>query len=256
MGSSSPAQVTIRKALREWWRDRRARYRRFRTLAELFGNFWDFLRSSTPEQRRRRFGDADFDWDNHVNTTSGTVSWRDRLLGIFSSGYQPSEPALFHEMMHSLPVDFRTFAFVDLGSGKGRALMMASDYPFRRIVGVEFLPDLHCIAEENLRMYDSASRKCFDLQCICEDVRQFEFPADPLLIYLFNPFLESVLLETITRLERSLKTQPRPIFIVYHSPLLQEIVTRNGVFAKVSGTNQYSIFANQGARSMLAAKNL
>ena len=69
-----------------------------------------------------------------------TVSLRTRVRELLSGGqYQPSEPALFHEILDSLPVAVDGFTFIDLGSGKGRTLLMASEYPFRRIIGVEFL---------------------------------------------------------------------------------------------------------------------
>ncbi len=92
----------------------------------------------------------EYDWEHRVNTTSGTVGWRERLLGVFHSPYQPTDAALFQEMMSSLPIAFSEFTFVDLGSGKGRTLLMASEYPFRRIVGVEILPELHRAAEKNI----------------------------------------------------------------------------------------------------------
>ena len=95
----------------------------------------------------------EYDWEHRVNTTSGTVGWRERLLGVFHSPYQPTDAGLFQEMMAILPIDFREFTFVDLGSGKGRTLLMASEYPFRRIVGVEILPELHRAAEENIANY-------------------------------------------------------------------------------------------------------
>ncbi len=72
-------------------------------LRDLSREIWDFLRDSTPERRRQRYGDVEFDWDFRVNTTSGTVGWRDRLLGVFHSPYQPTEPAVFHEMMAHVP---------------------------------------------------------------------------------------------------------------------------------------------------------
>ncbi len=92
-------------------------------------NLWVFVRESTPERRRKRYGDMEYDWEHRVNTTSGTVGWRARLLGSFHSAYQPTEPALFQEMMASLPVlspqfEFDQFTFLDLGSGKGRTLLM------------------------------------------------------------------------------------------------------------------------------------
>ena len=59
----------------------------------LAGVLWEFARDSTPDRLRQRFGDAEYDWDYRVNTTSGAVGWRDRLLGMFHSAYQPTEPA-------------------------------------------------------------------------------------------------------------------------------------------------------------------
>ena len=58
-------------------------------------HFWEFLLESTPAQRRIRYGDAEYDWDHRVNTTSATVGWRDRLLGHFHSPYQATEPVIF-----------------------------------------------------------------------------------------------------------------------------------------------------------------
>lgn len=248
--ASEIRQVTIRHALWEWWRDRYAEQGLLRATVEFAARMGEFLRHSTPEQRRRRFGDADFDWDKRVDTTSATIHWRDRLIGTFTSGYQPTEPSLFHEMLRALPIDFHPFTFLDLGSGKGRALLMASDYPFSRIVGVELLPQLHRVAQLNLRDYRSATQQCFALESICADVRQFDFPPGPLLVYLFNPFPKSIFQQTITRLKSSITAHPRPVFIVYHNPLLEASVTRDGIFSKIAGTHQYSLLANREALSL------
>jgi len=45
--------------------------------------------------------------------------------------------------MQAMPIDLSKFTFIDLGAGKGRALLMASDYLFQKIIGVEFMPELH-----------------------------------------------------------------------------------------------------------------
>ena len=124
---------------------------------QLLRTLFEFVRDSTPERRRQRYGDAEYDWEYRVNTTSAGVGWRDRLLGFFHSPYQPTESVLFHEMIGAVSAragfDFREFIFLDLGSGKGRTLLMASDYPFRRIVGVELLPALNrCRSEQSLQV--------------------------------------------------------------------------------------------------------
>ena len=86
----------------------------------------DFVRDSIPERRRQKYGDIDYDWEHRVDTTEATVSFRNRLLGVFHSAYQPTEPEAFHQMMRALPIDCSQFVFIDLGSGKGRTLLMAS----------------------------------------------------------------------------------------------------------------------------------
>src|SRR5947209_16251716 len=170
----------IFQTIRGWWTQAASVEGRFAATRRLAGVLWEFARDSTPDRLRARFGDADYDWDHRVNTTSGAVGWRDRLLGMFHSAYQPTEPAVFHEMLEGLQrqtaIDFRDFVFVDLGSGKGRTLLMASDYSFRRIVGIELLPSLHQIALENISKYQSESQKCHVLQSICDDATNFRFP--------------------------------------------------------------------------------
>ena len=195
-----------------------------RALRTLLSDLWDFLRDSTPARRRQRYGDIDFDWDFRVDTTSATVSWRDRLLGVFHSAYQPTEPVFFHEMMQALEIDFPRFTFIDLGSGKGRTLLMASEYPFRKIVGVELIPELHRIAMANLERFQSPAQRCFAVESLCEDARAFHFPPEPMVLYLFNPLPEEGLSSALYNLEASLREHPREVFVLYHNPVLRKVL--------------------------------
>ena len=214
----------------------------------LIRNLWAFVRESTPERRRQRYGDMEYDWEHRVNTTSGTVGWRARLLGLFHSPYQPTDPALFREMMANLPIAFDQFTFVDLGSGKGRTLLMASEYPFRRIVGVELIAELHRAAEENIRVYHSATQQCKQIEAVLADAREFELPEEPLVLYLFNPLPERALSDFLQRLEKSLKRAPRPVWAVYHNPLLETALDASGFLEKAGGTLQYSLYRTTGQR--------
>jgi hypothetical protein len=243
VGDPWPRPGVIDAAWR-WWRENQARTGVWSTLRKLLSEMWYFLLESTPEQRRRRYGDAAYDWDFRVNTTSATVSWRDRLLGIFHSPYQPTAPELFREMMDQLAIDFPRFTFIDVGSGKGRTLLMASDYPFRRIVGVELFPQLHRVAQENLQTYKSECQKCFHIEAICADACDYEFPPEPTVLYLFNPLPEAGLEKVLGKLEQSLVSHPRPVFVVYHNPLLEHLLLRSPALKKTGGTHQYSIFGS------------
>lgn len=212
----------------------------------LVRELWDFVRDSTPDRHRQRYGDADYDWDYRVNTTSATVSFRDRLIGSFSSAYQPTDPAFFHDMMGCLPISFAEFTFLDLGSGKGRTLLMASDYPFRRILGLELLPSLHQIAQENIQLYKSQGQQCFAIESVCGDARNFPFPLEPLVVYLFNPFPEDVLRQVIENLKQSLQQHPRPAYLVYHNPVLPFVIDDSGIFEKITRSEHYSIYVSLG----------
>jgi SAM-dependent methyltransferase len=253
MSSGKDRTIPLGRVLAEWWRDHRTRHSLFGTTSSFMRKLCKFARESTPEQRRRRFGDLDFDFDHRVNTTGGTVSWRDRLIGTFTSEYQATDPALLEEMLQALNIDFRRFTFLDLGSGKGRALLIAAPYPFCRIMGIELIPALHVAAEDNIRKYKNASQQCFAIECICADARDFDLPAEPLVIYLFNPFLQSVLAEVVSRLKSSLSASPRPVCILYHNPLLRDVLIRSGTFTQILATSQYCILAN---REFVACQNI
>jgi hypothetical protein len=137
---SPSSRISIARSAWHWCGEIAALRGRIAAIRELLTALAGLIRDSTPQRRRQHYGDADFDWDHRVNTTSAAVGWRDRLLGVFHSPYQPTESALFHEMIGALSkhptFDFREFIFIDLGSGKGRTLLMASDYSFRQIMVV------------------------------------------------------------------------------------------------------------------------
>src|SRR6266849_6481339 len=100
-------------------------------------------------------------------------------------------------MISSLPIEFDQFTFVDLGSGKGRTLLMASEYPFMRIVGVELIAELHRAAQQNIREYRSPTQRCVQIEALIADAREFELPEEPLVLYLFNPLPERALSDAL-----------------------------------------------------------
>ena len=240
-------RVELWPTLRGWWKEHRTQKNLLRTCALFAVEFWGFLKQSTPEQRRRRYGDVEYDWDHDVNTTSATVSWRDRLLGVFHSAYQPTDPVIFHEMLAAVPVDVSGFTFIDLGSGKGRTLLMASEYPFQRIIGVELLPDLNRAACENLQVFKSEKQRCFSIESIGGDAREFQFPPEPTVLYLFNPLPEAGLAAVIRRLEASAQNHPRAVIVLYHNPIHERLLAESRVLKKIGGTHQFSVFSTTGS---------
>lgn len=188
-----------------------------KVFAEQFGLF---IRDSFPDRRRSRFGDIDYDCDFGVDTTWARLPLSVRLRELFTERlYQPTDPTEFHDVLAQVPADFSEFVFVDLGSGKGRALLLAAQYPFREIVGVEVQPELNRIAQENIIRFPSEGRRCRRISSLCVDAREFQFPDEPILLYLFNPFPDFVLRRVMANFEASLRERPRPAFVIYNTPM-------------------------------------
>lgn len=207
------------------------------------GAILEFLRDLSPQRRRSRYGDTDYDFNHNVDTTWATVPFRTRLRELISGAqYQASEPELFHEILRALPVSPEGFTFVDLGSGKGRTLLMASDYPFRRIIGVELLEELHEIATQNIASYRSQQQKCFNIEAYCLDAREFQFPQEPFVLYLFNPFPDYVLNAVLEKLRLSVLSHPREVYIIYHNLVHENVFKSRPWLRELHRTHQFAIY--------------
>jgi predicted RNA methylase len=145
---------------------------------------------------------------------------------IHNTGFYATAPSLFHQAFARIDIDFKRFTFIDLGAGKGRILLLASNLPFRRVVGVEFIPALHRIATRNIQLYQPANRLCPDVQCILKDVRDFVFPTEPLVIFLWHPFVGPVFERVMANLEESLRRRHREVYLVYLKPEFEPLVER------------------------------
>jgi SAM-dependent methyltransferase len=202
-------------------------------------------------RRERRFG-ARVD-KRHGSETGGFIPLR--RLEIESPNiaegvqYEPVSELYFHRMLRSVSLPPDTYVFVDLGSGKGRALLLATQYPFRRIVGVDFSPELNEIARRNVARLPSEGRPRPDIEIVLGDATQFEFPREPLAVFLYNPFGERVLATVVERLGASLREAPRPLFVFYKNPLHRRVFDEAPFLRLVKGTSQYAVYAGTAVAS-------
>ncbi len=237
---SFPYRVLLRESMatRGW----------LRTVADLLRGGFEIACDCLPARRRLRFGDIDFDCDYRVDTTWADIPLATRVREVFvGRQYQASDPVIFQEMMFHLDIDHRQFTVLDLGSGKGRALLLASDYPFRRIVGVELLPELHATAEDNVGKYHNSRQQCREFQLVCADARTYALPAGPLVVFLFDPFPEEILRQLLAGIKRSWLQEPRDIFIAYENPRSERVVAAFTIFRKLAETPQWAVFQALGS---------
>ncbi len=135
---------------------------------------------------------------------------------IYGTHYDPISSIRFQNALGELKIEHRNFLFIDLGSGKGRAILMAASYPFKEVIGVEFSVELNRIAGQNIQKYLGA-KNCA-VRSVCADAAVYDFPPEPAIIYLYNPFEVTVLRKVMENLRRSLHACPRETYVLYYSP--------------------------------------
>jgi hypothetical protein len=159
----------------------------------------------------------------HVHLDELTIESPHTDFGEDEMVYTATSVLQLRGMLSSLPEDLTGFVLVDFGSGKGRCLLVASDYPFREIVGVEFAAELHAVAQENINHYRGSRQQCFDISSVHSDATQFQIPDDPCVLYFYNPFEASVMKKVLQNIETSHRENPRKIYIIYCNPLVTDL---------------------------------
>jgi predicted RNA methylase len=219
----------------------------FGTLKRCVKEPFHLISEYRPSRIRYRRAQKEFDRRYGVDTAGiialSTLDIEDENWQ-YGIGYEPTDPEHFTALVSELSIRFEEFTFIDLGSGKGRALLLASEFPFRRILGVEISSQLHEIAEKNIRAYRNDSMKCTAVQSICSDATKFRIPDEPTVFYFFNPFQEPIMARVISNIEESLRTNPRVIYTLYKAPLLGSLFDRANFLRKVKTDRGFAIYTN------------
>jgi SAM-dependent methyltransferase len=189
-----------------------------------------------PSRHRARRLDREFDARFGVDTRA-IIPLSDLQIEsanrAYGTEYEQTKPSAFRQLLSCAPIKYEDFIFVDFGSGLGRALLLASELPFKKIIGVEFAAELHCAAEENIRKYRSPTQQCKNFELLCLDAADYAIPHEPTVFYFYNPFQAGVLAQVLANIQRSLAEHPREVFIFYCNPVHRELLGSFGFVAIV-----------------------
>ncbi len=170
---------------------------------------------------RSRLSERYHEWRLGVNTSQ---IFMPEDLGYWQEGYQmytPTDYRSFQRVMRYIDVRERD-VFLDYGSGLGRVLLMAAQYPFRRVLGVELSARLNEGARQNMTCCRGKLR-CRNIEVIQADATVFVLPPDVSVIYLYSPFGPTVLPRVLDNIHRSLEACPRELLIICKNPKYFEI---------------------------------
>jgi SAM-dependent methyltransferase len=160
-------------------------------------------------------------------------------------GYSAIAPSVFREAMKrwraalpptaAQPVAYR---FVDVGAGKGRALLLASELPFRKVIGVELSAELARTARRNAARWRALGKPRAEIRVMHQDALAFSWPRPPLLVYLYNPFQCELVEGILDRIEARIasgrkslgKAKPGPgsasVDLLYVNPICADVLSR------------------------------
>jgi hypothetical protein len=182
-----------------------------------------------------------FDSENGVRT-SGLIPGRFLKTGHahdrHSTAYFGVAPSVFRSLLtrwqRTKPVaPIERFTFVDIGAGMGRAMLLASAYPFLAVRGIELNSILAGIARKNIRHWLSAGRAIARMQITCGDALQFKFPKGPCLAFLFNPFGESVMRRLLKHFAQAFANRPGELDLLYVNNEQERIIERQPGFTRL-----------------------
>ncbi len=94
------------------------------------------------------------------------------------------------------------YTFLDVGAGKGRAMLAASLHPFQQVTGIELNPSLAAIARSNMRLFATSDNAAplAPVELIEGDALEAALPETPTLVFLFHPFEAPLLRRFLARL--------------------------------------------------------
>jgi SAM-dependent methyltransferase len=147
--------------------------------------------------------------------------------GAHATHYEAVPVTAFRNLVTQVPEPLvRSSAFVDVGAGMGRAVMLASEYAFKQIVGIEISPALFEIARENVAKARDLAIRCRDVRLVRADARHYRFSSGNLVIFLYNPFDGEALDAVLDRL--AARRKPGSAWILYYTPVHAERVQTRG----------------------------
>jgi SAM-dependent methyltransferase len=156
--------------------------------------------------------------------TSGLIAGRNLKCGSradrHNTAYFGVAPSVFHEMMalwrRSKPAGtIDQFTFVDIGAGMGRAVLLASEFPFRSVIGVELNPRLARIARKNVAHWKAAGLARAPVRVVCRDAVEFKIPPGPCVAFMFNPFGGPIMRRLLKTWSQTLARREDQLDILY-----------------------------------------
>jgi SAM-dependent methyltransferase len=158
----------------------------------------------------------------HGTDTSGVVTAKklptNEAARVHAIDYAGSQPHVLRLALAQLP-PLDSYTFLDLGCGKGRALLVASEFSFRDIIGVELSSPLAQITKRNAAIISRRFPRRTPVGIAVGDASNYPLPSGNLVIFLYNPFRAELIANVVAGVEAALAAESRSIYVIYYNPI-------------------------------------
>jgi SAM-dependent methyltransferase len=156
---------------------------------------------------------------------------QDQRLAAQIVCYAGSQPSIVRAGLAALgPME--EYTLLDFGCGKGRAAIVASEFPFRQVIGVELSPVLAATARSNAAIIAERFPERPSITVMNANVLEFVLPAGKLAIFAYHPFGAEILAGVVRRLEAALGAETPHIFFVYDNPVHADVLDASPAFKR------------------------
>ena len=135
------------------------------------------------------------------------------------NGYEGCYPV--KRVLKQLPIT-ENDSIIDVGCGKGLFFYYAKKFPFKRIDGLEILPDLAQTATNNSLKLRDARIHVFNCDARCFNYDHYNF------FFINNPFSKKLMADFANMLKESVRTSKRKIIVIYQFPFHKDVFTELG----------------------------
>jgi SAM-dependent methyltransferase len=190
---------------------------------------------SRPAVLGRQIVEHPFDIRHGVQT-GGLIS---QVANEDHFAYYGISPSVFQEVLRhwlqtlASPADVERYSFIDVGSGLGRALLLATALPFREVIGVESIANFVTGAKKNIEIWATKGHKQPSITLYQQDALDFRFPSAPVIIFLYNPFGENTLRQLLARLQATYQGLASSIDVLYCHPKFGYVLTEGAMFKEL-----------------------
>jgi SAM-dependent methyltransferase len=208
--------------------------------------------------RLHRLEDNRFDARYDIDTRQGDGAYLQQLAVDFEASakcavpYEAVQLHMFRRMLGEISLDRSKYSFVDLGSGKGRAVFLAAKAGFSQVIGVELSSEIHRTALANLSAFTRKEWVGQNIQLVCQDAIDYEFPSQNLVLFLYNPFFGEVMQAMVRNLSRFLTQQDKDLFILYRNPQCADLLDQLPELEVIASTGSYRIYRRRPAIQVAA----